>query len=238
MADKKPLKFRGFVLPTTTPVPDQLFDELLDHLTGAEIKVLLYIIRRTYGFKKDQDNISLSQLIHGIKTRDGRVLDKGTGLAKSTVVAALRGLQEQNIIVAVRNRSRQNGDEPTTYALNILHPPRVRKSNRGGSKIEHGPVRKANTQQTALQQTGIQRNVVEKTFPSLGKERGKIGYLVGEIEKATGDTHSRRMFEIIANGLPDTVIFQLLSEIRQGEGIRNRGAVFVAAAKRWAKRRA
>jgi hypothetical protein len=29
-------------------VPDQLFDELLVELSGAELKVLLYIIRRTF----------------------------------------------------------------------------------------------------------------------------------------------------------------------------------------------
>ena len=45
-------KFSGFVCPTTTPVPDQLFDELLHRLSGAELKVLLYIVRRTFGFKK------------------------------------------------------------------------------------------------------------------------------------------------------------------------------------------
>ena len=74
---------------------------------------------------------------------------------------------------------------------------------------------------------------VRKTFPSLRKPPSKVEYLVGEIEKITKDTHSRRMFKIIADALPDAIIFQILSEIKQGEGIRNRGAVFVAAAKKW-----
>lgn len=55
-------QFSGFVFPTTTPVPDQLFDELLPRLSGAELKVLMYIIRRTFGFKKQSDDISLAQL--------------------------------------------------------------------------------------------------------------------------------------------------------------------------------
>ena len=74
------LKFKGFLSPRYTQVPDELFDELMAHLSGAELKVLLYIIRRTFGFKKDSDNISLRQICHGIKTREGDVLDKGTGL--------------------------------------------------------------------------------------------------------------------------------------------------------------
>ena len=78
---------------------------------------------------------------------------------------------------------------------------------------------------------------VRKIFPALAKPPGKVEYLVEEIERITNDTHSKRMFEIIADALPDAVIFQILSEIKQGEGIRNRGAVFVAAAKEWAGKR-
>ena len=74
-------------------------------------------------------------------------------------------------------------------------------------------------------------------FPGAGKHEAHVAYVVREIEKITGDRHSRRMFEIIAASLPDQVIFQILAEIKQGEGLRNRGAVFVAAAKKWARRR-
>jgi hypothetical protein len=69
--------FNGFIFPTTTPIPDQVFDELLHLLSGNELKVLLYICRRTFGFKKESDTISLNQMVNGITTRDGRVLDRG-----------------------------------------------------------------------------------------------------------------------------------------------------------------
>src|SRR5688500_20337815 len=90
------LRFKGFISPRYTQVPDELFDELMAHLSGAELKVLLYIIRRTFGFKKDSDNISLSQICHGIKTREGEVLNKGTGLSRSTVRMPLKGLCKKN----------------------------------------------------------------------------------------------------------------------------------------------
>ena len=76
-------------------MPDQLFDELLHRLSGAELKVLMYIIRRTFGFKKQSDDISLAQLVGGIKTKDGRILDRGTGLSKSSVVRALNSLEKK-----------------------------------------------------------------------------------------------------------------------------------------------
>lgn len=93
-------KFPGFRKPTYTMVPDELFDELLADLTGSELKALLYITRRTFGFKKESDNISLNQMLSGIRTKDGRILDRGTGLAKSTLVSALKSLAAKNILIA------------------------------------------------------------------------------------------------------------------------------------------
>src|SRR4051795_9527229 len=103
--DQTPSQFRGFRSPNYTPVPDELFDELLVELSGAELKVLLYIIRRTFGFKKDSDNISLSQMLNGIETRDGLSLDRGTGLSKKTLLEALRSLEEKNVITTQRRQS-------------------------------------------------------------------------------------------------------------------------------------
>src|SRR5690348_16780533 len=73
----------GMEDPNYTPVPDGFFDILLPILTDIEIRVLLYIIRRTYGFKKPADQVSLSQIVHGITTRDGRQLDSGAGVSKN-----------------------------------------------------------------------------------------------------------------------------------------------------------
>ena len=61
--------FQGFSAPNYTQVPDELFDDLMTDLSGAELKVLLYIIRRTFGFKKTEDTISLSQMLNGITTK-------------------------------------------------------------------------------------------------------------------------------------------------------------------------
>src|SRR5258708_13009575 len=115
-------KFPGFTAPNYTQVPDELFDDLMTDLSGAELKVLLYIIRRTFGFKKTEDNISLSQMLNGITKKEGEVLDKGTGLSKKTLLAALNTLEEKNIIITERRRSAERGNEPTTYKLNIVGP--------------------------------------------------------------------------------------------------------------------
>jgi hypothetical protein len=81
--------FEGFTSPSYTQVPDELFDVLITQLSDAELRVLLYIMRRTFGFKREADTISLSQLVSGITTRDGQVLDRGTSGAQR--VARKRG---------------------------------------------------------------------------------------------------------------------------------------------------
>jgi Bacteriophage replication protein O len=113
----KPYKFDGFGAPQYTSVPDVLFDTLLAELENAELRVLLYIIRRTFGFKKDSDDIAISQMVDGIIKRDGTVLDRGTGLSRPTVKRALRGLVAKGIIVSARNQSANGGNDANTYAL-------------------------------------------------------------------------------------------------------------------------
>jgi hypothetical protein len=88
-------------------------------LSGAELKVVLYIIRRTFGFKKAMDNISLRQMVEGITTRDGRVLDRGTGLGKASVARAIATLEEKGVILRNKRQSQERRDEATTYSLKL-----------------------------------------------------------------------------------------------------------------------
>lgn len=157
--------FTGFIFPTTTPIPDQVFDELLHLLSGNELKVLLYICRRTFGFKKESDTISLNQMVNGITTRDGRVLDRGTGLSKATVARCLNTLEERNIILRIRQYSDDRGDEPTTYALNILNTV-SQFETRGVSVVRQGVSHQRDTpvsHQRDTQQTVVQQTVLQET---------------------------------------------------------------------------
>lgn len=118
--NNKAYQFGGFRGPKYTPVPDEVFDVLLAEVSGNQLKVLMYIIRRTFGFKRDSDNISISQMLHGITTKQGKKLDRGVGLSKPTLLQALRDLTTMGIIIPTRRQSFENGDEPTNYRLNVL----------------------------------------------------------------------------------------------------------------------
>jgi len=112
--------FGGFSSPNFTTVPDDFFDTLAPRLRESELKVLLYIIRRTFGFKKGSDNISLSQMVDGIVRKDGTRLDNGTGLKKSAVCVALSSLEKKGIIYRQKRFDRVRGAVATCYQLHIL----------------------------------------------------------------------------------------------------------------------
>src|SRR6478672_13095680 len=116
MSEQPNSPFAGFARPNYTQVPDELFDLLMPQLAECELRVLLYIVRRTFGFKRDADFISLSQLVDGIVTRDGERLDFGAGVARSSAVHALTGMVEKGVIVATKRSSVQHGNETTSYA--------------------------------------------------------------------------------------------------------------------------
>jgi hypothetical protein len=150
--------FEGFGAPNTTPVPDVVFDVLAPELSEAELRVLLYIIRRTFGFKKTADSISLRQMVDGIVKRDGTILDRGTGLTKSGVTKALKGLVAKGLIVARQNRSAERGNEPTTYTLRFKTPLSMGEDKGVSTGVDNPLSTGVDTQQTVLQQTVLQSN--------------------------------------------------------------------------------
>src|SRR5215218_5852753 len=157
--------FGGFDSPNTTQVPDAFFDVVAPQLSEAELRVALYIIRRTFGFKKDSDTISLRQMVEGITTRDGRVLDHGTGLKKSAVANALNGLERKGVILSKRNRSAERGNEPTTYALHIKNHPLSVPVDKGLSIHTDKPLSvPVDTQYTERQKTVLQQTEYPNSF--------------------------------------------------------------------------
>jgi hypothetical protein len=212
--------FQGVTSPNTTQVPDQYFDELLAELTGAELKVLLYITRRTFGFKKDSDNISLGQICKGIRKKDGTVLDRGTGLSRSTAIAAIRKLLQRGVINSIHRTSTKKGNEATAYSLVLRTPQKVlfaldertpwsenhtreegeqslvRKSYQGSSTIEPALVRKSNPQETVQQDTiSNSSSNVNTSGPTTRSNNGRTGMvqlaeIISRAKKRSAPDHS------------------------------------------------
>jgi hypothetical protein len=222
-------QFIGFSSPRYTQVPDELFDDLLPDLTGAELKVLMYVIRRTFGFKRDSDHISLSQMVQGITRKDGSVLDRGTGLTKESVIKAARTLVDKGILVRTRVTSVDKGFESTEYSLKIAQfSPMSEKLTRGlVGQNRQALVKSSDIQETVLQETDI---TLEKHIhrPLTDEQQA----LVGEILAVCGDEHSRRFYEIAVRHLPPPRIWAIIAEVKDaaatGRVRKSKGAMFTS----------
>jgi len=76
------------------PIPNSIFDKYLGELTSSEMCVLLAIIRKTWGWNKTEDRISVSQLI------------SMTSLGKNTVIRCLESLQKKKLISTKKRHNR------------------------------------------------------------------------------------------------------------------------------------
>ncbi len=175
-----------FARPTTTATPDEIFEEWVHVLSHAELLALLYVVRRTLGFKKDADSISYTQFLHGIVTREGKVLDRGCGIrSRSTLAAALRRLEERGLIRSVKTQTAAGDQATTRYTLWFVGddardaPARIPSeaageggtptapgwcANRttGSAQIEPPVVRRSNRQQTVETTNTRQQTVLSK----------------------------------------------------------------------------
>ena len=88
--------------PKFTQIPDEVFDLLMSAVTPAEFKVLMYIARHTWGWKKPTDRISIAQMVTGQQRKDGTWQDHGTGLSRSGIKKAVQELEEKNLITVER----------------------------------------------------------------------------------------------------------------------------------------
>jgi len=84
--------FPGFPSDFWVPVPPVFFDELLPIMGEAVLRVVLYAMRRTYGWQKLEDWIALDDFVRGreIEVRGQTARDYGCGLTRQGTINGLR----------------------------------------------------------------------------------------------------------------------------------------------------
>jgi len=114
-------------IPNFLQVPNAVIDELLPDLTGAELKCYLVVIRKTKGWNKESDNISISQFM------------KATGLSNSAVIKACESLVKYGLLI------KQNGARNTgVYAVNSYSKTTCEESSQVTCE-ESSPVKKVHS---------------------------------------------------------------------------------------------
>ncbi len=113
----------------TTSLPDALFDDYLARLPGSELRVLLYASRLCYRDRRDGmadgpvADISLSWFAHGRRTNDGRVIDHGTGLSRTSIIKAVTALDQQGLLHKTARRNQAGYDLTSTYRVTLVAMP-------------------------------------------------------------------------------------------------------------------
>src|SRR5260370_1325084 len=111
--------FPGLYPPLYTQTPDVFFDWVAPFLPEIELRVLLYLIRRTLGFKKQGDQITVEQIACGIVTREGTRVDWGAQIGERSVQRALSGLEAKGLIERHRQLDPERGWRPSYIRLRL-----------------------------------------------------------------------------------------------------------------------
>lgn len=228
-------KFDGFVSPNFTMVPDDFFNHVAPRISGSEVKVSLYIIRHTFGFKKESDNISLSQMLNGIVRKDGRRLDHGAGLSKTTLLESLKQLEKKNVIYRAQQWDMRGACVATNYRLNIKgYTPGLKTDLGEVEKATRGLVQKSTTQYTVNNIHNVNvsnkmkhvRNILHQLEDAQG-DAEHIRLIADDILSTLGDSRSERFYLLVARKVPEALIRRTLSELKEG-GAESPAKVFTS----------
>lgn len=98
-------------------------------LTGAEQKILDFILRQTIGFQKASDKISISQFVSGIGTNN-----RGAGVSTAQVQRVLKSLEDKGFIATKKTKFQ-------TTEISLVFADDNQETNTTTSHIsEHSPV--------------------------------------------------------------------------------------------------
>src|SRR3990167_5290590 len=98
---------KGICQPNSAQIPNVIFDHWMKVLTPAEFKVLMCICRKTFGWNKSRDLISIRQI---------EIL---TGLARSSVINGLKTLEEHGLVIKHKSKTEWGDDAPNEFEINV-----------------------------------------------------------------------------------------------------------------------
>lgn len=94
--------FAGFDQPQAnySKLPHALIDELSNITSESELKVILYILRHTWGYHDTEKKITIDEFCNGRKRSDGSRIDGGCGITTNAVKSGIaRAIEHGYILV-------------------------------------------------------------------------------------------------------------------------------------------
>lgn len=137
---------RGFIFPNS------IIDELLPELSHSELKCYLCVLRKTKGWNKEEDAISVSQFM------------KVTGLSNKAVISACESLVEREIL------ERKSGDRNTgIYSIKTYKTATSEKS----SLVKNFPATSEKSSQVTSEKSSHTINNIKNTIQNTNKKNTK-----------------------------------------------------------------
>lgn len=135
-------------IPNSSAIPNVLFDYWMVILSPAEFKVLMCIARKTYGWHKNTDLISLKQI------------EKMTGLHRSGIIKNVESLVERGLLNKVKSKTSDGDDAPNRYEINVYCVEGGSLQNRLGvvDSVDQGVVYSVDPQKKHITKSNLQNN--------------------------------------------------------------------------------
>ena len=162
-------QFAGFPIPVKNffSIPNDMIDIIADITNLSELKVILYVIRHTWGYHEYDmhKTISIDEFMYGRRREDGGRMDQGTGLKSDRSVRDGLELAIKHGYLICKTDYSDKARVKKSYALKMQQAPNG--SNQKGVVESTIPV----TSTTSVESTPP----VESTTPVTStSRRGKI----------------------------------------------------------------
>ncbi len=194
-------------------VHNNYVDQFLAYLSSDEWKVLTYAIRRITGFQKTQDRISISQFVNGCRDKEGKQLDIGTGLNKTTVCRALDELKTYGFVVEVApNNPRKNNG--ACYALQFEY----KKIDITGLKSRRYTKQVSNKEKGAKIQVSIRENKAKKKEATTNQQIGNVAIISDSTPPMGYDGNTHHMAYDASYGIGSLPVISDMTEPSYGIG--------------------
>ena len=149
----------GYNAPNYTQIPNELLDDHLPNMKDAELRVVLSIARKTIGWHKQHDRISLTQL------------QKMTGMSRQGVLNGITDAVERGVVEKIEH-------EVGSYEYGLV----VNEVDRPVNEVDQLVVNEVDTQKKVIKETNQKETGVHNhnVFAAYEDTIGTLSKFVGE----------------------------------------------------------